>query len=112
MYPPKYLGIISKGPRCGRCRFEESPRSYMRDDTVCEKCSGTEGPAIIAASVLVPIFLVGVPLVVMRLERTRVYAYRLYVAQGELPERYQNSEMACLAGTIVGLISASSRSCG
>ena len=63
----------------------------MRDDTVCEKCSGTEGPAIIAASVLVPIFLVGVPLVVMRLERTRVFAYRLCVARGEGPERYQNS---------------------
>ncbi len=50
----------------------------MRDDTVCEKCTGREGPAIIAASVLVPAFLVGVPLFAMRLERTRVYAYRLY----------------------------------
>ena len=50
----------------------------MRDDTVCEKCDGTEGPAIIAASIVVPIVVVGVPLIVMRLERARVYAYRLY----------------------------------
>ena len=70
--------VTSKGPRCGRCKFEEDPRSYMRDDTVCEKCDGTEGPAIIAASVVVPIIVVGVPLVVMRLEHTRAYAYRLY----------------------------------
>ena len=52
----------------------------MRDDTVCEKCdgerattnasratvvircvSGTEGPAIIAFSIIVPVVLVGVP---------------------------------------------------
>ena len=31
------------GPRCGRCKFDESPRSYMRDDTECEKCTGREG---------------------------------------------------------------------
>ena len=55
-------------------QFDENPRGYMRDDTVCLKCDGTEGPAIIAASVLVPIFLVGVPLAVMRLERTRAFA--------------------------------------
>ena len=68
----------SLGPRCGRCKFQEDPRSYMRDDTVCEKCKGTEGPAIIAASIVVPIVVVGVPLIVMRLERARVYAYCLY----------------------------------
>ena len=50
----------------------------MRDDTVCEKCNGAEGPAIIAASIVVPIVVVGVPLIVMRLERARVYAYCLY----------------------------------
>ena len=63
----------------------------MRDDTVCEKCTGREGPAIIAASIFVPVAIVGIPLIVMRLERTRVYAYRLCVARGEGPERYQNS---------------------
>ena len=45
----------------------------MRDDTVCEKCDGTEGPVIVAASILLPIIIVGVPLLVMRLERTRTY---------------------------------------
>ena len=64
--------------RCGRCKFDENPRSYMRDDTECEKCSGTEGPAIIAATVIVPILAVGVPLAVLRFARTRAVVYRVY----------------------------------
>ena len=50
----------------------------MRDDTECEKCTGREKPAIIAASILVPIVLVGVPLLVLRIERTRAVAYKIY----------------------------------
>ena len=66
------------GPRCGRCKFDEDPRSYMRDDTECERCTGREGPAIIAASVLVPVVVVGVPLLVLRIEHTRAFAYKFY----------------------------------
>ena len=50
----------------------------MREDTECEKCTGREGPAIIAASVLVPIVVVGVPLLVLRIKRTRAVAYKYY----------------------------------
>ena len=66
------------GPRCGRCKFDEDPRSYMRDDTECEQCTGREGPAIMAASVLVPVAVIGVPLAVMRIEHTRAFAYKFY----------------------------------
>ena len=50
----------------------------MRDDTECEKCTGRETPAIIAAVIVVPVLVIGLPLLVMRLERTRAIAYRLY----------------------------------
>ena len=50
----------------------------MRDDTECEKCTGREGPAIIAAAIVVPVLVIGLPLLVMRLERTRAFAYHLY----------------------------------
>ena len=50
----------------------------MRDDTECEKCTGREKNSIIAASILVPIVLVGVPLLVLRIERTRAVAYKIY----------------------------------
>ena len=45
---------------------------------MCERCTGREGPAIIAASILVPTVLVGVPLLVLRIERTRAFAYKYY----------------------------------
>jgi hypothetical protein len=66
------------GPRCGRCKFDDNPRSYMRDDTECEKCTGREGPAIIAATIAIPVLVIGLPLLMMRLEHTRAFAYRLY----------------------------------
>ena len=50
----------------------------MRDDMECERCTGREGPAIIAASVLVPVMIVGVPLLMLRIEHTRAVAYKVY----------------------------------
>ena len=50
----------------------------MRDDTECERCTGREGPAIIAVAIVVPVLVIGLPLLVMRLERTRAIAYHLY----------------------------------
>ena len=70
--------VTSWGPRCGKCKFDEDPKSYMRDDTECEKCTGREGPAIIAASILVPVVIVGAPLIAFRIEHTRAVAYKFY----------------------------------
>ena len=50
----------------------------MRDNTECERCTGREGPAIIAASVALPFFLVGAPLAILRFARTRAFLYFVY----------------------------------
>ena len=39
--------------------------------------TGREG-AIIAVAIVVPVLVIGLPLLVMRLERTRAFAYHLY----------------------------------
>ena len=72
----KTLEAICATTRCARSAKVSAPRPAEQFSRLA--ASGTEGPAIIAFSIIIPVVLVGVPMIVMRLERTRVYAYRLY----------------------------------
>ena len=77
----------------------------MRDDTECERCTGREGPAIIAASVLVPVVIVGVPLLVMRIEHTRAFAYKFYHRFIDVG-KFKACARLCLSGHFKSLDSA------
>jgi hypothetical protein len=67
----------SMGPLCGKCKWGQQPRSYMKNEK-CLRCQGGETALVISILVLGFAIPSVVALVLWRFIRVRALTYRIY----------------------------------
>ena len=65
------------GPLCGKCKWEQPPRSYMKNEK-CLRCQGDETALVISILFLLVAVPSVVALVLWRFTRARALSYRVY----------------------------------
>ena len=65
------------GPLCGKCKWAQQPRSYMKNEK-CLRCQGGETALVVSVLVLLIAFPAAASLVLWRFTRARSLTYRIY----------------------------------
>ena len=65
------------GPLCGKCKWAQQPRSYMKNEK-CLRCQGDETALVISILFLLVAVPSVVALVLWRFTRARALTYRIY----------------------------------
>ena len=65
------------GPLCGKCKWAQQPRSYMKNEK-CLRCQGGETAFVISILVLSFAIPSVMALVLWRFTRVRALTYRIY----------------------------------
>ena len=65
------------GPLCGKCKWDQPPRSYMKNEK-CLRCQGDETAPVVSILVLFFALPAVASFVMWRFTRARALTYRIY----------------------------------